>query len=593
MTAAGQTAPASGAERERAAFAALAQGRLDEAERLLRPLIDHPDPRIAYLHGLLAMAQGHPQRGSSFLQRAAQALPEDAAVQANWALCLYQCDRPAEALFAAERAQALAPHHADGHYNRGLILSRLNRLDDAIAAFAEATRCAPTHVRAWQRLGELQHALGRYLAADVALQKAIDLAPGDAALHVALSAVLYDGGRFEHALEAAERGRRLAPESPEGWVHASQALRRLGRLDAAAAAAQSALDLDPRHPAALKSRALVAQMRNRLPEAAADFLAAARLRYAPGRPVEAAERQLRQTSRAKLRHDIEQFEHLRALGRFAGAERCAQLHRRTLDALPPTRRDADVVDLPASLLDRLLGTYNRLHHLDAGERLAQGALNPDLDAAAVERAYLAREPGIGVIDELLRPEAIAALRRYCLDSTLWFDLHHANGYLGAFFEDGFTAPLLLQIAEELRERLPGIFRDYPLTQLWAFKYDSRLDGIELHADIAAVNLNFWITPDEANLDPDGGGLVVWDKEAPPEWGFDEFNTSTADGQARIEGFLRSAGAQALRVPYRQNRAVLFNSDLFHRTDTIRFKEGYENRRINITMLFGQRVGRTG
>ena len=31
--------------------------------------------------------------------------------------------------------------------------------------------------------------------------------------------------------------------------------------------------------------------------------------------------------------------------------------------------------------------------------------------------------------------------------------------------------------------------------------------------------NFWITPDEANLDPQGGGLEVWDVEAPLDWDF--------------------------------------------------------------------------
>jgi len=42
------------------------------------------------------------------------------------------------------------------------------------------------------------------------------------------------------------------------------------------------------------------------------------------------------------------------------------------------------------------------------------------------------------------------------------------------------------------------------------------------------------------------------------------------------------------VPYRANRAVIFDSDLFHETDVIRFKPGYENRRINVTLLFGRR-----
>jgi hypothetical protein len=33
---------------------------------------------------------------------------------------------------------------------------------------------------------------------------------------------------------------------------------------------------------------------------------------------------------------------------------------------------------------------------------------------------------------------------------------------------------------------------------------------------------------------------------------------------------------------------MFNSDLFHETGPLTFKPGYENRRINITMLFGKR-----
>jgi hypothetical protein len=43
----------------------------------------------------------------------------------------------------------------------------------------------------------------------------------------------------------------------------------------------------------------------------------------------------------------------------------------------------------------------------------------------------------------------------------------------------------------------------------------------------------------------------------------------------------------LYVPYRENRAVLFASRLFHRSDAPQFAQGYENHRINITMLFGR------
>ncbi len=34
--------------------------------------------------------------------------------------------------------------------------------------------------------------------------------------------------------------------------------------------------------------------------------------------------------------------------------------------------------------------------------------------------------------------------------------------------------------------------------------------------------------------------------------------------------------------------MIFDSNLFHKTDKITFADGYENRRINITMLYGRR-----
>ena len=45
------------------------------------------------------------------------------------------------------------------------------------------------------------------------------------------------------------------------------------------------------------------------------------------------------------------------------------------------------------------------------------------------------------------------------------------------------------------------------------------------------------------------------------------------------------------MPHKQNRVVIFNSDLFHKTDSYRFRPGYENRRINVTLLYGFRQAR--
>lgn len=230
-------------------------------------------------------------------------------------------------------------------------------------------------------------------------------------------------------------------------------------------------------------------------------------------------------------------------------------------------------------------SFTRFLHLSPCDRINGQALSGDLDVADVETRYLGARPEVTYIDRLLSEEALSALRRFCWESTIW-KKDYENGYLGAFLGDGFATPLLLQIAEELRLRFPRIFRHHRLTQAWAFKQDNARRGLNIHADAAAVNVNFWITPDEANLDPETGGLVVYDKEAPADWNFAAYNSE--HNRPKIMEWLSASGAQIIRIPYRTNRAVVFNSDLFHETDHIRFKDDYLSRRINITLLYGHR-----
>jgi hypothetical protein len=169
---------------------------------------------------------------------------------------------------------------------------------------------------------------------------------------------------------------------------------------------------------------------------------------------------------------------------------------------------------------------------------------------------------------------------------VWSANRYVHGRLGAFFRDGFNCPLLLQVAEELRRALPRVIGDrYPLRQLWGFKNGTYLPGDStVHADFAAVNVNFWLTPDAANLDETTGGLVVYDVDAPLSW---DFNTYNGQGDV-IAPFLDRQCSRSITIPYRQNRAIIFNSDLFHGTAELRFRPGYENRRINVTMLYGDR-----
>jgi hypothetical protein len=287
----------------------------------------------------------------------------------------------------------------------------------------------------------------------------------------------------------------------------------------------------------------------------------------------------------KLRHDIEQLRHLIERGRLgADHEKTIAAYEAALAMLPANVSGPAADLLSPELRHRLAPHYNRLLYRPPAGREPGGAVNPALDAAAIEADYRRNAPGITFIDGFLTAAALESLRRFCLEATVWYESRYANGYLGAFLDDGFCCPLLLQIAEELRRALPGIFGRHTLRKLWGFKYDSRLTGIPMHADFAAVNVNFWVTPDEANLDPEGGGLIVWNKEAPLDWDFAKYNND----QPALRRFLTQSQARPVTVPHRQNRVVIFSSDLIHETAALKFRDGYENRRVNITMLYGKR-----
>lgn len=287
----------------------------------------------------------------------------------------------------------------------------------------------------------------------------------------------------------------------------------------------------------------------------------------------------------KLRHDADQFLYLQRRG-ILGREftEIINKYERLIDRMTPLGRDPRV-PLADDDLEDVGAVYGRLAHVRDTPRMP-GTIFGSWHGHVVENEYLTPAPGVVVIDNFLSDEALRALYEFCLESTVWSTNHYMHNRLGAFFRDGFNCPLLIQIAMELRERLPNVIGTrYPLRQMWAFKYDHALPSNPVHADFAAVNVNFWITPDEANLDRKRGGLLVYDIEAPLDWDFDTYNRRTD----KIQQLLYSKGARPIAIPYRQNRAVIFNSDLFHATAPMNFRRDYECRRVNVTMLYGDRV----
>ncbi len=198
----------------------------------------------------------------------------------------------------------------------------------------------------------------------------------------------------------------------------------------------------------------------------------------------------------------------------------------------------------------------------------------------IEKEYTSTDPEIVVIDNFLSQEFLKELRVFFRCSNI-FKYPYLRGYIGAFLGRGMANRALLEFSSELKNSFQKIFLNHRLSQAWSFKYDAKRDGIGIHADDAKVNVNFWITDDSANKDPDSGGMIIWKKMPDKTASFNDFNSLASMDKMMNE----IKGTEFVKVPYRSNRAVIFNSKLYHVTDKMDFNDNYIDRRVNVTLLY--------
>ncbi|CAE7251446.1 unnamed protein product [Symbiodinium microadriaticum] len=296
----------------------------------------------------------------------------------------------------------------------------------------------------------------------------------------------------------------------------------------------------------------------------------------------------------QLRRDIEQLEYLVSKKVLSpDRQRFVQDH-----ALPEFRRvllhvlvaaggmDAFVVTPPQPQFSIFFALQGRAFHLHPGHRVAGTAVAADL--ASVQKEFERKEHRVCVVDDFFTPDALKVLQDYLLESTIWSQVKF--GHVGTYLDTGFASALVSQIDEELRRQLP-LLGGKELHNAWAYMYDGSLGGIDTHADDCQVQINFFISPSSANLwlenkSLPSGGLVLYGVGPPAEWNYTDYNSIVQN--PRIDEILRTTNYWNVTIPYVENRAVLFDSTYFHKTDCMRFKKGYKNRRINVTFLYGRR-----
>jgi tetratricopeptide (TPR) repeat protein len=522
-------------------------------------------PEALMLRGTLLASSGRREEALADFDQVLAQKPEFPSALFNRALALLELGRRADAVSAFDRFLARTPDSVEAWLNRGAALQGLGRTDEALASYARALERNPSHGPAWLNRGTLYKDMGQFQKALESFDKATTLMPRHAGAWRGRGSALVGMIQFEEALKSFDASLEIVPNDnevirernnlldamrlfadiapdtnpAEVWHHRAGFLRVNQRLDEALTALEQSLASEPDYLPALITTGQVLTELGRTEDGMASYRRHGEVAYG-GKPPHAPDDPFH-----KQRHDEEQRAYL--------AEQ---------------------------------GIRGDTFHLDAGARVTT-AVNP-ANAEDVAQQWRQTNPQIAVIDNLLTEEALEGLRRFCRASTMW-RRPYKNGYLGAMPEFGFACPLLAQIADELHAVFPSVIGDHTLRFLWGFKYDNGLSGIPMHADQAAVNVNFWIAPEGANRDPASGGLKIWPVKPPPDWRFDRYNKD----EAAIRAFLAEAKAEPVVIPHRANRAVVFDSDLFHETDRIDFADGYLNRRINVTMLYGRRTFRGG
>ena len=504
-------------------------GQRDEAEALYRRAlqIEPGHPMANHNLGVLAVQRGQMIQGLGHLKAA---LDADQAVEQYWlsyARALIASHRRHEALVILEQARER------GFFGPALTALLLQLRGGKNSSATDTYQLAVQHHRA-NRLAE----------AAALYRKVVALEPDHSAAYCNLGAISAAQGNFEEAVGILQAAAGARPHDSEIQFNLGNALTAMGRLDEAVAAYDRALTEKPDFAEAHFRLGSLLSEAGHVAEGFDHFMRRACLVHKTPMAPQAGNEPLH-----KVKHDREQREYL---------------------------------------ADRILGfsaaSDDRIFHLEDGSRLSGPAINPAIATPAVMQKWKSDWPQFVVLDDFLTPEALVKLRNYCAGSTIWRRIYTA-GYIGATPEDGLACPLMAQIAEEVRVLFPEILSAHLFRYLGAFKYDSTLStGTNIHADNSAVNLNLYITPDEANLDPESGGMDIWDVSMPLDIDMRVYNGDEAAAQE----FLRRSRARATTIPHRANRAVLFKSDLFHKTSDCKFKEGYLNKRINVSLLFGNR-----
>ena len=220
------------------AMLALDGGRPDEAERIVRNVLEHTPQhhRALYVLGCALLMQDRGEQALAPLQSASHGR-RDGEIETTLGIALRQTGRVDEALSRLRRAAKRRPPYARAFYELGCLLVAMDDYEEAIAAFRRGIEIAPMMPELSIQLGYALLWRKQCEEAKAAFARALDIAPRSAEALVGIGKAHRDGGEAEPAAGYFRRALAVRPDDPGIWLALGLSLQELGE----AVAAQDAL----------------------------------------------------------------------------------------------------------------------------------------------------------------------------------------------------------------------------------------------------------------------------------------------------------------------------------------------------------------
>ena len=208
------------------AVALMNEGKLQQAERVCRQIIE-ARPGIAEPHNILGVIlhrQGDAKAAIKSIQKAIKLNGAVANFRANVGEMLRQEGDIDKAITALRRATRLDPNSAQAFNNLGIAYFDKAKYEDAVEMYRKAIELDASYAEPHNNLGNALRALGKTKDAVECYEEALKLRPDYAEAHNNIATLLGESGRLEESEKALRRLIELRPDKLDAYRHLANIL---------------------------------------------------------------------------------------------------------------------------------------------------------------------------------------------------------------------------------------------------------------------------------------------------------------------------------------------------------------------------------